>query len=243
MWEVLFDIGVLNPAYFASPSNIVLSMVHLTFHGNLIVDSGFTLIRVLIGLFIAIIVAIPLGFLLGGFFKNLEYSINPMIRLLEQFNPLTVFHIVILFTLINELSTIIVIYLAAQWPILSNTISGAKNVKPVYIKIAKAAMLDKFDIFWKIQLRSSLPRIFTGLRLGVTFGFLMAFGVEMMGMTTGRGLGYFILHTQESTSSTDIPYIWAGIVTMTLIAIALNYIITLIENHTVKEKIRHNTIY
>jgi ABC-type nitrate/sulfonate/bicarbonate transport system permease component len=139
----------------------------------------------------------------------------------------------ILLTLFNELSTILVIYWAAQWPILNNTASGAKNVNPIYIKVAKAAKIDNFDIFWKIQLRSSLPNIFTGLRLGVLFGFLISFGVEMMGMTTGKGLGYFIMQSQMNGQT---PYIWVGITTMTILSLLITLSINQTEKYFSPEK-------
>ncbi|KZX14801.1 bicarbonate transport system permease protein CmpB [Methanobrevibacter cuticularis] len=233
VWEILSIVGIFDSNFISSPSTIILAIWHLIFYGTLIVDTLYTLLRVLIGLFLALLIAIPLGFLLGGFFKEIEHSINPLFRILEQFNPLTLFHLLILVTLINELSTILVIYWAAQWPLLNNTVSGAKNVNPVHIKIAKSANFDKFDIFWKVQLRSALPNIFTGLRLGILFAFLIAFGVEMMGMTTGKGLGYFILLSQMNG---EVSFIWAGIATMTLLSLTLTLLLTKIEKSLVKEK-------
>ncbi|KZX10777.1 ABC transporter permease [Methanobrevibacter filiformis] len=228
LWELLSIIGFFDPDFISSPTTVIINFIYLIFQSSFIEDIFYTFARVSIGIGLALLISIPLGFILGGFFKKIENSLNPMFRILEQFNPLTLFHLLILITLINELSTILVIYWAAQWPLLNNTISGAKSVNPTYIKIAKAATYNKFDIFWKIQLRSSLPNIFTGLRLSILFGFLIAFGVEMMGMTTGRGLGYFIITSQMHGS---IPHVWVGIVTMTLLSLAMTIGLNKIEQH------------
>jgi NitT/TauT family transport system permease protein len=233
LWETLSVVGIFDSNFISAPSTIIVTIWQLIFHGTLIVHTLYTLIRALIGICIALLIAIPLGFLLGGFFKKIEHSINPLFRLLEQFNPLTLFHLLILVTLLNELSTILVIYWAAQWPLLNSTVSGAKNVNPVYIKIAKVSNFDVFDIFWKVQLRSALPNIFTGLRLGILFAFLIAFGVEMMGMTTGKGLGYFIMISQMNG---EISFIWVGIATMTLLSLTLTLLITKVEKCLIKEK-------
>nr|WP_302578430.1 ABC transporter permease [Methanobrevibacter arboriphilus] len=226
IWEFLSIIGVFNPNFISSPSTIIIKIIELSLNGIIPFETAYTLIRVLIGVSLALIVAIPLGFLLGGFFKKIENSLNPLLRLLEQINPLTLFHLIILFTLINELAIVLVIYWAVQWPLLNNTVTGAKNVPSEFIKIGKSLNFSKSDIFWKIQLPSALPYIFTGLRLGVIFAFLIAMGVEMMGMTTGNGLGYFIMHSQETGY---VPDMWAGVAVMTILAVLVNYSITLIE--------------
>ncbi|MDR2873759.1 MAG: ABC transporter permease subunit [Methanobrevibacter sp.] len=231
LWEVLSIVGVFDPNFISSPTNIIITAWQLIIHGMIIEDILYTLIRVIIGISLAILIAIPLGFLLGGYFKKIEESLNPFFILLEQFNPLTLFHLLILVTIINELSTVIIIYWAAQWPILNNTVTGAKNVNPTYVKVAKATKLDKFDIFWKVQLRSSLSNIFSGIRLGILSGFLMAFGVEMMGMTTGKGLGYFIMNSQMNG---EVSFIWAGIFIMTLLSLLITLSINQIEKYLCK---------
>lgn len=233
IWEILPVIGVFNPLFIPPPSTIAVEMWNLTINGVLPVATLYTFSRVLVGIGFALLIAIPLGFLLGGFFENFENATNPLIKLWEQGNPLTIFHLFVLLVGLTELSTIIVVYWAAQWPMLNNTVTGVKNVDPVLVKVAKAAGLSKFDIFWKIQLPASLPTVFTGIRLGVIFAFLILMGVEMMGMSSGVGLGYFIVSAQMATM---IPRMWAGIVAMWLLCIAINYGIVLIEKHFTKWK-------
>lgn len=233
IWEILPVIGVFNPLFIPPPSTIAVEMWNLTINGVLPVATLYTFSRVLAGIGFALLIAIPLGFLLGGFFKNFENASGPLIKIWEQGNPLTLFHLFVLLVGLTELSTIIVVYWAAQWPMLNNTVTGVKNVDPVLIKVARAAGLSKFDIFWKIQLPASLPTVFTGIRLGVIFAFLILMGVEMMGMSSGVGLGYFIMQAQMATL---IPRMWAGIVTMWLLCIVINYTLVRVEKHFTKWK-------
>jgi len=229
--EILPSIGVVNPIFLPPISKIILSIWSTTINGTLPIAFTYTFFRVLAGLSISILIAIPLGFLLGGFFQNLEKSINPLFKIFEQFNPLTLFHLLIILISINELSTIIVIYWASQWPILNSTISAIKNVDHTLIKVAKMSKFDKFDIFWKIHIPSSIPKIFTGIRLGLLFAFLISMGVEMMGMTTGQGLGFFIMITWMNGFNTEM---WAGVYVMTLLAISMNFILVKIEKYLIK---------
>jgi NitT/TauT family transport system permease protein len=233
IWEILPTIGVVNPLYIPSPSTIAVQMYSLTLDGTLPINTIATFSRVLVGLGLALLVAVPIGFILGGLFKNFEKALNPLIRVIEQGNPLTLFHVFVLFIGVAELSTLFVVYWAAQWPILNNTVTGARNIDPVLIKVGRAAGLGKFDIFWKIQLPAALPTLFTGIRLGVIFAFLILLGVEMMGMSSGNGLGYYIMETQMSGM---IPQMWAAIVTLAILTISINLALIEIEKHLTKWK-------
>ena len=233
IWEVAPLFGWINPLYIPPPTTIAVEMWNLTITGVLPIATLSTFARVFAGIGIAIIVALPLGYLLGGYFKNFEKVSNPVVKLLEQGNPLSLFHLFVLLVGLTELSTIIVVYWAAQFPMLNNTTTAMKNVDPVLIKVGKVSGLNKFDLFWKILLPASLPTVFTGIRLGVVFAFLILMGVEMMGMSSGVGLGYLIMTAQMATM---IPRMWAGIVTMSLLCIAINYALLRLEKHFTKWK-------
>ena len=99
--------------------------------------------------------------------------------------------------------------------------------------MGRASGLGKFDIFWKIQLPAALPTLFTGIRLGVIFAFLILLGVEMMGMSSGNGLGYYIMETQMAGM---IPQMWAAIVTLAILTISINLALLQIEKHLTKWK-------
>ena len=233
IWELLPIMGLVNPLYVPPPTEIAGNMWSLTVDGELPIATLYTFFNVMVGLALAVLIALPLGLLLGGFFKKFEKATNPIIRLVEQGNPLTLYHLFVLLIGVTELSTVIVVYWAAQWPILNNTVTGARNVDPVLIKVGKDAGLSKSDIFWKIQLPAATPTIFTGLRLGVLFGFLILMGVEMMGMGSGVGLGYFIMSSQMEMI---IPRMWAGIVTLALLTITINLVLIKIEKHLTRWK-------
>jgi NitT/TauT family transport system permease protein len=233
IWQILPTIGVLNPLFIPTPTTIAVQMYSLTLDGTLPINTLATFSRVLVGVVFALLIAVPIGFILGGLFKNFEKALNPLIKVIEQGNPLTLFHVAVLFLGVVELSTLFVIYWAAQWPILNNTVSGVRNIDPSLVKMGRAAGLGKFDIFWKIQLPSAIPIIFTGIRLGVIFAFLILLGVEMMGMSSGNGLGYYIMETQMAGM---IPQMWAAIVTLAILTISINVALLEIEKHLTKWK-------
>lgn len=217
-WQILPTLGLVNQIFIPTPTTILSEMYRLCLDGTLQYNTLVSLWRVFSGFLLALIVALPLGFLLGGFFKNFEKAVNPLLQLLSQANPFTLFPIFIVFLGIGELSKITIIYWVTQWPILLNTITGISNVDPVLVKMAKSAGLGKVEIFTKVLIPASLPTVFTGIRMGAVFAFFMLIGAEMLGSTAG--LGHMIMQAQMVM---QIPKMWAGIVTVALLGYIVNY--------------------
>ena len=129
---------------------------------------------------------------------------------------------------IGEISKIAIIYWVCQWPILFNTVTGIKNVDPLLVKMARTAGLSKLEMFWKVLLPASLPTVFTGIRMGASFAFFMLIGAEMIGAHSG--LGFMIIQAQTTF---QIPKMYAGIVTVALLGIIINYVMLELEKRSV----------
>jgi NitT/TauT family transport system permease protein len=224
-------LGLVNQIFIPTPTTILVEMWSLILDGTLQADLIISLYRVVMGFIIALLVGLSLGFLLGGFFKKFEKALNPLIQVLSQANPFTLFPVFIIFLGIGEISKILIIYWVSQWSIMTNTITGINNVDPIFIKLGKAIGLGKIDIFRKIIVPASLPTVFTGIRMGAVFSFFMLIGAEMMGTTSG--LGYMIMQAQNVM---QIPRMWVGIVVVALLGLLTNYLILWIEKQLVKGK-------
>ncbi|MDR3292009.1 MAG: ABC transporter permease [Methanobrevibacter sp.] len=231
LWQVLPTLGLVNQIFIPTPTTILVEMWSLILDGTLQADLIISLYRVVMGFIIALLVGLSLGFLLGGFFKKFEKALNPLIQVLSQANPFTLFPVFIIFLGIGEISKILIIYWVSQWSIMTNTITGINNVDPIFIKLGKAIGLGKIDIFRKIIVPASLPTVFTGIRMGAVFSFFMLIGAEMMGTTSG--LGYMIMQAQNVM---QIPRMWVGIVVVALLGLLTNYLILWIEKQLVKGK-------
>ena len=226
LWELLTTVGIIDSTFIPAPSTIALAAWGMFFSSDFLFDTAVTLSRVFLGLGIALAVGIPLGYLLGGFFKDFEKAIDPILQLLGQLNPWSAFHLFIVFLGIGELSVVGVVFYISLWPILYSTVSSVKNVDPVLLKVGKAACIGKFKIFWKVILPSSLPVVFSGIRLGALLAFFMATGGEMMG--AGDGLGYLIMWYQMYGL---IPEMWVIIVSISLLGMIFIYMLLRLEKY------------
>ena len=226
LWELLTTVEIIDSTFIPAPSTIALAAWGMFFSSDFLFDTAVTLSRVFLGLGIALAVGIPLGYLLGGFFKDFEKAIDPILQLLGQLNPWSAFHLFIVFLGIGELSVVGVVFYISLWPILYSTVSSVKNVDPVLLKVGKAACIGKFKIFWKVILPSSLPVVFSGIRLGALLAFFMATGGEMMG--AGDGLGYLIMWYQMYGL---IPEMWVIIVSISLLGMIFIYMLLRLEKY------------
>jgi NitT/TauT family transport system permease protein len=225
VWELGPYLGLFNPVIIPTPTKILVKGIELLLSGELITNVLVSVGRVASGFFIALAVALPLGFLLGGWFKTFETALNPLLQILGQANPFTLFPVFITLLGIGELSKISIIFWVCQWPVLFNTVSGIKNVDPTLVKMARSVGIKKWQMFTKILLPGALPAVFTGIRMSAVFAFFMLIGAEMIGAHSG--IGYMILQAQATF---QMPKMWVGIVTVAFLGIFVNWLILKIEN-------------
>ncbi len=181
--------------------------------GSLIENMGISLVRVMCGFFLAVVLAVPLGILMGyyrlaeRFFASLIESLRPIPPLAWVPLILSWFGIKGLSDCFPELSSsvlfggvqfsmIIIILIGAFFPILLNTIHGAKSIPKIYIESARTLGLRGFSLLLKVIIPASLPSIVTGLRIGMGIGWMCLVAAEMM-PGSNAGLGYLIWYAYE----------------------------------------------
>jgi NitT/TauT family transport system permease protein len=176
--------------------------------------------RTLSGLFIAFIIAIPAGFLLGRYFTYAARVMDPLLRVFGQVNPFSVMPVFMLFFGIGEEAKLAVVAWVCIWPLLFHTINGARSVDPVQVKTARAMGVSEEELFRKVILPSSMLGIFNGLRIGVEMSFFMLIAAEMIGASAGLG---WLVHNMAMNYQIARMYS-AGLV-IVLLGMALNYIL------------------
>lgn len=231
LWEAAPHLGLIDPIFIPPPSVIAVKMIEMLLSGELLIHIAASLERAFVGFMIALAVALPLGFLIGGWFKNFETAVDPLLQVLGQANPFTLFPVFMALLGIGELSKIGIIYWVCQWPVLFNTVSGIKNVDPVYIKVGRSMGLDKIQLFRKVLLPAAMPAVFTGIRMSAGFAFFMLIGAEMIGAHSG--LGYLII---QSEAVFNMQRMYASIVSVALLGITINYIMLKIERKAMSWK-------
>lgn len=223
VWEFLPRAGLVNSAFLSPPSAVVAAIVQLAQTGQLGKHVAASLQRSLAGLILAVVAGVALG-LLMGVVRRFEAFVDPLLQLFRQVSALALFPVFLLFFGIGEASKIAIIFWAAFWPVLLNTISGVKQVEKLLIHSALSMGASRGFIFFKVILPAAAPSIFTGIRLAGAYSITALVAAEMIG--SHAGLGFLTLNSQEIF---QIPSMYAGIVLLAILGLALNYGLALLE--------------
>lgn len=217
LWEIAPRAGWINALFFPPLSKVLAALLEMYQTGLLADHIGISLQRAAIGFLLAVVTAIPLGLLMGRYsiFEKASDFLIQTLRNTSQFALLPVF---ILVLGIGEASKIAITFYAAVFYLLINTIVGVKSVDPLLIKAARSMGTSDWDLFKKVIFPSAIPSIVAGARLGIKTSLFSVIAAEMLAAQSG--IGYLI---QNSSLMLETDRMYAGILTLTIIGLLLNY--------------------
>ncbi len=218
VWTLLSQI-IDNKSILPSPYKVINNFVHSMDNfiglGSLPRNIAHSLFRVVLGYGLGLMVAVPLG-LLMGYFKIINKLFENFINLFKPVPPLAWqplvlgwFGVASLATVVQlgygqsyvfwdnfKLSMIFLIALGSFFPIVNNVIFGVNNVRRTLIESAMVLGAGRKDIFFKILLPGAAPTILNGMRLGLATAWGCLVGAEMLPGSVS-GVGYLITHAYE----------------------------------------------
>ncbi|HTF83760.1 MAG TPA: nitrate ABC transporter permease [Cellvibrio sp.] len=198
-WEELS-----NPFYDAGPNDKGIG-----------IQLGYSIYRVLSGFFLAVLVAIPIGFLIG--MSPLMYrALNPYIQVLRPISPLAWMPLALFIIKDSETSAIFVIFICSIWPMLLNTAFGVANVREDWINVARTHELSPLRTAFTVILPAAAPTILTGMRISIGIAWLVIVAAEML--VGGTGIGYYVWNEWNNLDLTSVIFsiLMIGIVGMIL---------------------------
>jgi len=187
--------GLFPQVLFPTIQTVLRTLFDMLADGSMFEHAGATLYRVLFGFALAVTVGIPLGILMARF-KHVENFFLPLVSALM---PIPSFALVPLFMLwfgIGNLTTILIVFYAATFPMLFNTWSGVRSVNPIWLRAAGAMGADENSLFWKVIIPGASPFIITGMRQAFLRAWIAVVGAEMIA-ASDWGLGWVIFDAQQ----------------------------------------------
>ncbi len=146
----------------------------------------YSLIRVAKGFLLGVVLATPLGFMIG-MSKTLHRMLDPVIQVLRPISPLAWLPLGLILFRQSEPAALFTIALCSMWPTVLNTASGVRAIPQDYWNVAKVLRLSPFKTFTKVLVPATLPYIFTGYRLSLGIAWLVIVASEMLTGTPGIG--------------------------------------------------------
>lgn len=189
IWEIMGQIGTLNPLFFAWPSTILKAFYEIVTSPNFFNHISVSLLETSIGYASAAITAIPIGILMGRV-KIIEDPLDPYVSGLKALPRVALMPLVILIFEIGLSSKMFLVFLGSFFPILINTFQGAKHIDPLMVDMAKSFGAKQLGLVGEVFIPSTMPYLLAGLRISLSIAFIMFVVGEFFAAT--QGIGYMI---------------------------------------------------
>jgi ABC-type nitrate/sulfonate/bicarbonate transport system permease component len=203
--ELVVRTGLLPHAWFPPPSEIVPAFVGLVASGELFVPLGQTLQGWVLGIAVAVVVAVPLGVLIGTL--PLAHRLTRfMLEFLRPIPPVALIPAAVLIFGSDLDMKVFLIAFGTFWPVLLQTVYGVHDVDPTARDTARSYGLAPRAVLLRVTLPSALPYIATGLRIASAIGLILAVTSEIV--VGVPGVGGRITDAQSAGGAEALMYAW-----------------------------------
>jgi NitT/TauT family transport system permease protein len=179
--------------------------------------------EILGGYLLAVVVSIPLALAVARW-RFVEESIYPVIVFLQIIPKIAIAPLFIIWLGFGFTPKLLIVFLLCFFPIVVASVAGFKSVDPDVMDFARSTGAGGLRLFIKISLPQALPEIFTGLKVGAALSATAAVVAEFV--AADKGLGYLL---QQYNGQLETPMVFAIIVLLSLIGLAIYYVVELIE--------------
>jgi len=203
-WAITWVLSI-NPTFLPPPTTVFERLVTMATEsmgdGTLIVHILGSLKRFATGFALAVIIGIPLGFAMG-YFRPIDKLVTPVFEAIRPIPPIAWAPFAILWFGLNVGAQAFVILLAAMPPIIINAQLAIRMTDKGLIDAARVFGASPLRVLVEVALPSSIPLVFTGLRIGVANGWMALIAAELVaGDGSSTGLGYLILQGQRTLNA------------------------------------------
>jgi nitrate/nitrite transport system permease protein len=156
-----------------------------------------------LGFFLAVLVALPVGFMIG-MSPLMRKAFDPFIQVLKPISPLAWMPLALYTLKDSEVSGIFVIFICSVWPMLINTAFGVAAVKRDWLNVASTLEVQSLRKAFLVILPAAAPTIVTGMRISMGIAWLVIVAAEML--VGGTGVGYFVWNEWNNLSLVNVIF-------------------------------------
>lgn len=201
IWQSIIWIGNYQPILLPGPVLVAQHIWAFIITGEIFVHLGISLFRFAVGFILATVIAVPLGIVLG---RNqlLYHSIEPLLQLIRPISPIAWSPFIVLWFGIGSLPAIVIIFIAAFFPIVFNTIKGVRTIDGHYLKIAQNLNLTPLSLYKNIIFPGAFKHMMSGIHIAVGTSWIFLVSGEMIGAQSG--LGFLIVDSRNMLNLEDV---------------------------------------
>ena len=215
-WYAIAYSGLINPALVPTPHAVASRFWELLTTAGLPLDMWMSTQRVFLGVSSGIVLAVPVGFVLG-WYREIRSFIDPLINFYRALPPIALIPLVVVYFGIGEAAKIVILFYASFFAGVIVMYEGIAQISPIYVRVAKTLGATDREIFLKVIIPLTVPHMLTALRvaLGVAWATLVASEL----IAAQQGLGAVI---QNAASFFQLDIIYVGIICIGFIALAMD---------------------
>ena len=218
VWDSITRYSDWSAQVFPGPMVVLKSFQDLVEDSSLLKHSVASLYRVTLGFYLAVLLGVPLGILLGRM-TVAKSLINPLIQFLRPISPLAWIPLAMLWFGIGDTPAIFLIFLASFFPLVVATAVAVESINPMYFQVAANFNFSRYEVISKIVVPAIIPDVVTAIRLTVAIAWLVVVAAEMIAVQSG--LGYLIV---DSRNALRMDNVMVGMITIGLIGLLLDII-------------------
>jgi NitT/TauT family transport system permease protein len=220
-WQIAV---ALRPGLIPGPIAVAAGIGELAVRGLLVKYVVASLFRVTWGYLAALVIAIPLGLMLG-MVRIGEMAMNPILQILRPISPLAWIPIAILWFGVGDVSAIFLIFLASLLPLTVATMNAVHNIDPVQLAAARNFGIPLRARMRDVLIPAILPQLIVAMRIALGVAWLVVVAAEMIAVNSG--LGFLIVDARNAGNRYDL--VIAGMVLIGLVGIVLDLLMRRLE--------------
>jgi len=228
VWHLLTTYGVVSRIFVPTPLATIEALRRGFASGVLISQTQATVLLMIQGWLLASAVAIFLGVLIGVW-PAARRALEPLLEFIRPLPASAIIPVAVALFGLTPHMILGVVTFGSLWPTLLATVHGVSTVEPRLEEVARALGMSRLSFIWKIGLPNAVPDILSGMRLSLTFSFILAIVTEML--AGENGLGTAILLAGRLFRSPDI---FAGLLVLALIGLVSNSMLQAVERRLLR---------
>ena len=221
LWELWVQLGEVPQWQLPAPSAIGRELADsrdLLWHHTLV-----TLEEVALGFLAALAAGVALAWLIV-YSRILERSIYPIVIASQTIPIIAIAPLLLIWVGYGITSKVIVVALISFYPIAVNTVDGLKSIDPDMVSMMRTLGASRWQVFTKLQIPTSLPFMFSGIKVGISVSVIAAVIGEWVGASAG--LGYLITYSQPLFLTARV---FAAIIVLSAMGVSLFALASLVE--------------
>lgn len=225
---LLWQVGVVafSVPEFIFPSPWQIAQQFAEYKGPLLAAAWSTFWVTMVGFGLAILVGVLLGFLIGSS-RTAYAAVYPLMVGFNAVPKAAIVPILVVWFGIGIGPAILTAFLISFFPIMVNIATGLATLEPELEDVLRVLGAKRWDVLVKVGLPRAMPYFYGSLKIAITLAFV---GTVLAEMTAGdSGIGNLIL---TAGSQQRMPLAFAGLVTISVMAMAMYELFSAIEKHT-----------